>query len=95
MVNGFKVGDIVQIKEWDEMKKEFGVTNEGMIGSRYPFTKDMRFLCNQIFQINHFTETIFGDIFIRFEDTDKPYGFLINQFAISMDVIRCIKLENG
>ena len=94
MVNRFKVGDIVQIKEWDEMKKEFGLI-EGDVNSKYLFTKDMRFLCNQIFQINHFTETIFGDIFIRFEDTDKPYGFLINQFAISMDVIRCIKLENG
>lgn len=95
MVNGFKVGDIVQVKKWNEMKKEFGMIDEEMINSRYPFTEGMRFLCGQIFQINGFTTTVFGDVFIRFEEGNIPYGFLINKYAISTDVIRCIKLENG
>lgn len=94
-MNGFKVGDIVQIKEWDEMKKEFGLTSRDAIDSMYPFTKEMKFLCGQIFQINRFKTSILGNTFIHFEETDKPYGFLINKYAISMDVLKCIRLENG
>lgn len=95
-MNGFKVGDIVQIKEWDEMEKDFGlISGYDAIDSIYPFTKEMKFLCGQIFQINRFKTSILGNTFIHFEETDKPYGFLINEYAISMDVLKCIRLENG
>lgn len=42
-----QVGDLVRIREWDDMKEEFG-SNEAGIPCMYYFIERMRFLCGQI-----------------------------------------------
>ena len=44
----FKVGDRVQIKTWEEMKKEYGLDKDGVItphDAEISFVRAMRFLC--------------------------------------------------
>lgn len=41
----FKVGDRVQFKSWEEMKKEFGLSGDETIPCSYYFTEMMKHLC--------------------------------------------------
>lgn len=41
----FQVGDIVRIREWDDMEDEFGVDSYGSIRCNGNFIADMRYLC--------------------------------------------------
>ena len=47
----FQVGDIVRIREWDDMEDEFGVGSNGEIMCNGIFTSSMRDLCGLKFQI--------------------------------------------
>lgn len=40
-------GDKVQIRDWDEMEREFGLNRNGSIACRRVFTKDMCHLCGK------------------------------------------------
>ena len=41
----FQVGDIVRIRDWDDMADEFGVNSYGSIRCNGNFIPDMRYLC--------------------------------------------------
>lgn len=41
----FKEGDIVRIRQWDDMAQEFGTFSSGNIRCYFGFTKEMRALC--------------------------------------------------
>ena len=43
----FKVGDRVTIREWDDMKKEFGLNSNGDIKVKFIFTSEMARLCGK------------------------------------------------
>ena len=47
----FKVGDRVRIREWDDMKGEFGLDRDGDIASPMSFTGQMRHLCGRAVEI--------------------------------------------
>lgn len=47
----FQVGDIVRIREWDDMEDEFGVDFSGAIKCNGVFTPSMRYLCGLELQI--------------------------------------------
>lgn len=49
----FKEGDIVRIREWDDMVKEFGLIGDYSIPCRSSFTKPMKPLCGKEFSISH------------------------------------------
>lgn len=53
----FYVGQLVQFKTWDEMKREFGVDRDGAIECKFHFTKGMKHLCGKFAEI----EMIHGD----------------------------------
>lgn len=82
MKNKFKVGDRVRIRQWDDMVKEFGLTDRGYI----PFTKTcattftdtMKYLCGRtatITSINYDTEEVALDFDDNSGDTNW-YFFL-------------------
>lgn len=52
----FKVGDLVRIRSWDDMAKEFGVDYNGDITCKCYFNHDMRRLCGIEFKITGFDE---------------------------------------
>lgn len=46
------IGDTVQVRQWDDMKDEFGIDKNGNINSALPFAQDAIKLCGK-----HFTVT--------------------------------------
>jgi len=53
----YKTGDIVKIKTWEEMKKEYGCSHGDSINCKYSFTKNMetdieKLNCNRILTID-------------------------------------------
>lgn len=49
----FQVGQRVQFKTWEEMKKEFGQRKNGTIDCNYGFTDSMKYLCGKKATINY------------------------------------------
>ena len=47
----FKVGELVRIRQWDDMEKEFGLTMLGSISCRCCFADGMRPLCGKYAEI--------------------------------------------
>lgn len=47
-----KIGNIVKFKSWDEMQDEFGLTLSGHIDCQFVFSRYMKDLCGQCFQVN-------------------------------------------
>ena len=52
----FKVGELVRIRQWDDMAKEFGVDDDGSIMCHCNFTEGMRPLCGKYAEIVSLTE---------------------------------------
>ena len=52
----FKVGDRVRIRQWDDMRKEFGLGGGGSINCTGSFICSMRDLCGEEFVISELSE---------------------------------------
>lgn len=76
-----KEGDIVMIREWDDMVREFGVDKDGDINTpKYCFTRDMRGYCGtfmkikqvivEAYKMQNFDEWNFSDA--MFTDWEPP-----------------------
>lgn len=61
----FKVGDRVVVRDWDDMKKEYGVSEGGTIHCRFGFTDTMRHLCGRTATV---TNANMGCIGVDFDD---------------------------
>lgn len=47
------IGDVLQIRQWEDMVKEFGVNDSGNIDCQRIFTVDMRYLCGKQFTVSN------------------------------------------
>ena len=60
------IGDVLRIRQWDDMAKEFGVNDYGSIPCRCAFTEDMCYLCGEKFTVsgfyNDYGEIIYGNV---------------------------------
>lgn len=45
------VGDILRIKDWDDMEAEFGLTRSGSIMCQCGFLPEMKYLCGKVFTV--------------------------------------------
>ena len=84
----FKVGDLVRIRSWDDMEKEFGINEfcPDLIDCRFGFDKAMAYLCGTEFHITAFC----GDCV----DNLQVYGLpdhLRHGYHISTDMIEKVK----
>lgn len=61
----YKVGDVVQIRQWDDMAKEFGITDYyGSIRCpHYYFTKGMKKYCGKKLRISIIGKSINGEYY--------------------------------
>lgn len=75
----FKPGDLVEIKSWDEMEKEFGTYHNGTIKAQFGFTKEMKQYCGLKIIIERITDN--GRVYFK-DDTRK--------FLFSTDMIKHI-----
>ena len=72
----FKVGELVRIRQWDDMVKEFGTRSTGSVNCRCLFTKGMKQLCGKYAEIKDLR--VDGIVFLRFfncEKVDKCWSY--------------------
>ena len=59
----YKIGDVVRIRQWDDMAREFGTTIHGSIACRsWYFVKEMKKYCGKklrIIDIRNFNDTYY------------------------------------
>ena len=91
----YKVGDIVQIRQWDDMVKEFGVNYYGVIRcNNCGFVREMKKYCGQKLRIRAIQK--FDDIYYYLNTADT-WTFTSEMFEkgdLSMLITRrqgCIK----
>lgn len=90
MKHKFKVGDRVQFKSWEELKKEFGVTVLGDIPtSPYYFTEQMKHLCDTQAVIR-----VLNDREVMLDRFDVADGNRV-VFAYCIDMLKPIKLSKS
>lgn len=65
----FKVGELVRIRQWDDMAKEFGVDDDGSIMCHYSFAEDMKPLCGKYAEIREHSDN--GRVLLRFFNCEK------------------------
>lgn len=51
----YQVGDILRIRQWDDMANEYGCTPYGSIHCNFMFTREMRCMCGEIFTVKEIT----------------------------------------
>lgn len=68
-IHTFKVGDRVRIRQWDDMVKEFGITDDS-IDCKYAFTTSMKHLCGRAATICK----IYGDKILLEDWSDNSYA---------------------
>ena len=72
----FKVGELVRIRQWDDMAKEFGTRSTGSVNCRCLFTVAMKTLCGKYAEIKDLR--VDGIVFLRFfncEKVDKCWSY--------------------
>ena len=72
----FNIGELVRIRQWDDMVKEFGTRSTGSVNCRCLFTKGMKPLCGKYAEIKDLR--VDGIVFLRFfncEKVDKCWSY--------------------
>ena len=45
------IGDVLQIRQWDDMENEFGLNGLGSVNCYLSFTEGMKYMCGQQFTV--------------------------------------------
>jgi len=81
----FKVGELVRIRQWDDMVKEFGTRSTGSVNCRCLFTKGMKPLCGKYAEIKDLC--VDGIVFLRFFNCDDS----VENWNYSTDMIEKVE----
>lgn len=100
---GYKVGDKIKIKEWDDMEKEFGLDFYGDIKCKCTFVKNMKKYCGKTLEISEITLSgnyIVEESFFTFSDDmivkeDKMDNFKIKVTKKDLDAVLKKMESNG
>ena len=65
----FKVGELVRIRQWDDMEKEFGLDADGDIKTYVVFVSSMKPLCGKYAEITKISDD--GKVELRFFNCEK------------------------
>lgn len=74
----FAPGDVVVIRDWDDMEQEFGLNRYGSIECKCSFTEEMRRFCGERVTIKSINERRI----VKF--TDYPEGMIVYNFSLDM-----------
>lgn len=80
----FKVGDKLRIRQWEDMKEEFGTDYNGAINCKYDFTEEMKHLCGLPFTVSNIE---FGEYFSVEGTEDLRYDGMRDRWFISADML--------
>lgn len=81
----FKVGELVRIRQWDDMEKEFGLTMLGSISCRCCFADGMKPLCGKYAEIKDLL--LDGIVHLRFFNCDDS----VENWSYSTDMIEKVE----
>ena len=81
----FKIGELVRIRQWDDMEKEFGLTMLGSIRCRCCFADGMKPLCGKYAEIKDLR--VDGIVFLRFFNCDDS----VENWNYSTDMIEKVE----
>ena len=81
----FKVGELVRIRQWDDMEKEFGLTMLGSIRCRCCFADGMKPLCGKYAEIKDLL--LDGIVHLRFFNCDDS----VENWNYSTDMIEKVE----
>jgi len=56
MKREFHAGDVVRIRDWEDMEQEFGLNEYGNIACRFSFTDEMGSYCGEVYTIEYIDE---------------------------------------
>lgn len=59
----YAVGDVLRVRDWDDMEKEFGLTCAGNIDCEFRFIQSMKYMCGQRFTVERIENRGAGDIY--------------------------------
>ncbi len=90
----YEVGDIVKIREWDDMEQEFGVVGTH-INVPFSFTSTMRYLCGQTLKIKDIKIESAHDTIYNMVDPENPYGRRSLGYNFSRGMFTSSRKENG
>ena len=71
----FKVGELVRIRQWDDMEKEFGLTMLGSISCQCCFTDEMKPLCGKYAEITRLDGSLVELKFFNCEKEGKRWSY--------------------
>ena len=57
------IGDILLVRQWDDMVREFGTDANGYINTRYGFRPDIKYLCGKQFRVMEILDGVFGKLY--------------------------------
>lgn len=77
-------GDLVRVRQWDDMKKEFGTDGFGDIACRICFSNAMRKFCNEEFIVTGIEQSSYVDLY-------KIRG-LTHEYTITSDMIELVDI---
>lgn len=81
----FKVGELVRIRQWDDMEKEFGTTASGTVNCKCGFTVTMKPLCGKYAEIKDFS--VDDIVFLHFFNCDDS----VEKWNYSTDMIEKVE----
>ena len=70
-IKDLSVGDVVLIRQWDDMANEFGFASRGVIDCKFHFTDAMMQYCGK----EYIVDRIQNDGLIRFKGANLGYSF--------------------
>ena len=81
----FRVGELVRIRQWDDMVKEFGTRSTGSVNCKCHFTVSMKPLCGKYAEIKDLR--VDGIVFLRFFNCDDS----VENWNYSTDMIEKVE----
>lgn len=70
----YKVGDILRIRQWDDMLDEYGlISGSTSINVPFSFSSEMRYLCGVVFTVKSITQCGPYIRYCSYENTENGY----------------------
>lgn len=99
-----KIGDTVQIRQWDGMAAEYGISSDGCIYPEYEddmsgrdvvFNRAMKSLCGQTFTVNDVIGYVLYGHMTQWTITSKMVELIDDNVADSSELNNFLKLFGG
>lgn len=79
----FEVGDVCEVRQWDDMAAEFGTTYQGNINCRCTFMEAMKYMCGETFTVKDKISMISGGYrYISEENIER--GWIISSDMLEL-----------